>query len=388
MDRALVVLALLPLLAAPARAQQSPLLATCATLMQWIDGDATFPRPGTTFCPVHQAFEKFAKDSGFSTWADLFSAAQAAPGAWRPYLGRIMQFSRSAAYVPATLVPRGESSVETLLVSSMDRAGTPSAMHALRLQNKGGGDKNKVVVTFGKGKNDPQRGKKAKVEQLDLQKTDAGVVHGVDAVIMPPDTFLNLREAMRRLKDVKQMRKIMRKMYEREMKDTSTWATVVAPMDAAWKSLKTKEPFPTWVGNITGRAVNKDKRLQQALGQYAFVKLPAGDVKQTLDHNRMYDIWRMAAAQNLVSVPTGLTVAKEQQLAYYTYDAESDQIYMVGHRNLRAQTVGADARSYMAGGALQKRTVYAGCATIVFTDSFVPLPRKTGLSEYDGGAAP
>ena len=43
-------------------------------------------------------------------------------------------------------------------------------------------------------------------------------------------------------------------------------------------------------------------------------------MNRTLDHNRMFQIWRLAApaGQNFVSLPSGLTVGTEQQLSYYT----------------------------------------------------------------------
>lgn len=379
MDRTLVVLALLPLLAAPARGQ-SAMLTSCQALMNWIDGNTTFPKPGTTFCPTDKAFEKFAKDTGFNTWQDLVSAAYAAPGPWRPYLERLMQYARSAAYVPSDSMPKGDSTIETLLVASLDQAGA-LAMEAMQL-SKGGGKKGRVAIKFGSKNRKAGQPGRARVEAADALKTDAAVVHAVDQVLMPPDTYYTLRDALRRVKDIGRTGRLMRKLYEREIRSAATWATVVAPMDSAWKALKMKEPFPAWTGKISGRAVQKDKLLQRALMQYAFLKLPAGDVTRTLDHNRLLSIWRLAS-NNMVSMPTGLVVNNEQQTSYYTYDASMDQIYVVGHRNLNAQTLGADSRSYMAGGALQKRTVYAGCSTILLTDSFVPLPKRTGLTAYD-----
>lgn len=374
--RALLVLVLL---AAPAAAQQlqSALLTQCKAVAEWtgvgVDGNGTFPAPGTTFCPLPKAFEKFAKDAGYKTWQEVFNLAQANPAAWRPFLERIMRYSRTAAYIPAALVPKGASTVETLLVQSLDQNGDPDVMAPLNLER--GGDKGKLKISFVRTGASNKGKTKAQVQEADLLKTEDAVVHGVDRVVMPPDTYISLYEALKAMKGMKTTGRHMRRLYEKEVKDPSTWATLVAPTDEAWKGMDFKKPYPAWTGNVTAKEVRRNKNLGRAMMQYSFIKLPHGDMNVTLDHNRMFQIWRMAAAQNFVSLPTGLTVGKEQQMSYYTYDYGTDKMYIVGHRNFEAEHKGADTRAYVAGGELQPRTVYAGCSTIVFTGGFVPLPR-------------
>ena len=60
----------------------------------------------------------------------------------------------------------------------------------------------------------------------------------------------------------------------------------------------------------------------------------------------------------------------------HRYDYDTDKMYVVGHRNAEAEHKAADTRAYMAGGALGRRTVYAGCSTILLTEGFVPMPKR------------
>ncbi|KIZ04876.1 hypothetical protein MNEG_3076 [Monoraphidium neglectum] len=362
-------------------AAQSPLLSTCKSVTDFVAGTSSqaFPRAGTTFCPTVDAFDKFAKASGYQSWAGLFSDAQANPSAWKPYLRRLMSYAYVPALAPISVMPQGSSTLTTSLADSPQSGVSASSAYAtlnIKVAKKGS-----VTISFTRGGGGAANGK-AKVTDPDLLTT--ALVHGVNAVLMPPMTFHTLRHASRTLKNVRGTARIMSKIMKEQIRTANTWATVVMPTDAAWKAItfKGKSRVPAWVGNITTNDVLKDKALMEAMMKYSTIKMPTWDGAEVLTYSSLYKIWQLSGGQNFISMPTSL-VAGPTQRAFYTYDAGSDKLYAVGGRNMRGALVAADDNSYMPGAEISKKTVFAGCSSVLVLDGYVPLPDRTGLTKYD-----
>lgn len=366
----------LTLLAGVAVARDTAVTA-CSSLTEWIAGAGTFPQPGTTFCPTDKAFDDFAKDTGYRDWDQMWGVMQANPDAWRPFARRVMSYSSLAAEMPSSAFPDKDSDYTTRLAAGRGArsggggAGSGGTFYETlrvdaKVKSKG---TNLRIRASARGTG------RAKVVVEDMIQQQGAVVHAVDSVVMPSNTYHNLKKAFKKTKGLKHTYRSMKKHMKSMLKDPTTWTTIFAPTDDAWKGLKFPKPTPAWAGNITYKAVKKNKGLERSLMQYAYVQLPQEDVKEVLTWDNMLDAWKLTAGPNYVGVRTILTAAGQQQITNYLYDGSSDSIYLVGGRNFVAEP-------YMAGGAVSKDVIYAGASTILTISSF-PLPEGTGVFKYD-----
>lgn len=389
--------------AAKAPASTSDITA-CYSVAQWL-GLAT-PQQGTTFCPTNKAFQDFAKASGHGTWSALWGDAQANPAAWKPYIQRL--FSYHSAPSTAALSSLSEGTVSTglslgggSLPSSAGGVAQPGQAATFTLTRRGAYMMAMPSVPAG-AKGAKARVKGARVLATNVVSSTGAVVHAIDSVLMPPNTYHTIGKA---LKADTGMRAMARYMNQHEkFKSLSTSAssfyTVVAPTDTAFKTINLRvKPLPAWMGNITVQQLGSNRDLRAAV--LAYQTIPAqpsasGNGTASLTFDDLVNIWKLAAGQNFVSLPTALTAPgsngqAEQQYAMYTYDESSGNIYLVGGRNARA-SMNSNNKLYMAGSTVSKVTVYAGCSTLLTVDGYVPLPLKTGVKAgkvpFDAGPAP
>lgn len=375
-----------PALKAKQTTSATPLVfTTCQTVLAWSTGNKTFPWPGTMFCPTTKAFDRFAKASGYHGWDELWKTAQANPLAWKPYLKRLVTYSYVPAYTLMSAIPKGKSSLDTALADSVDGT-TQETLSLSRASTKG-------RVTVMNQRSGSGNAGRARVTHPNYIRTSTALVHGVDDVIMAPETFYTVHHALKAMRGVKNMAKLLRKHLRDDVQRAGTWATFVLPTDDAWAGLKLKDTkLPVWLGGISEQKISSHHELQQALVKYSTVPMPAWDNKGVLTYASLYKTWQLADAganygQNFVAFPTTLQVSKTRQLSHYTFDHGLQKMYAVGARNFNADNIGADSNTYMAGGELVKTTIFAGCSSILTTTTYIPLPVKTGVSEFDDVAA-
>lgn len=365
----MVLVFLLPLLLA-GTAEAKTTVAVCEALMGFLSLD--FPLQGTLLCPSDKAFKSFARASGYKTWDLMWEEITNNAERWTPYMTRIITYMHLDDVVMGAQITRKEIEVTTSLVTEVDADGNPTAYAKVLLD--------KVLSPWGIRKRAVISGKKrAYFVKADLIKEDGAVVHAVNKVFMPPDTYPSIKEAFSRNPELWTSGRMMKRQLRSLISKADSWVTVLAPTNKAWRTLKpTRGVVESWQGGVTLSAVRRDKVLQAAMANYFVVDMVDGVNDQPVTYEAMQGIWDIAteASTNFVSFPSRLTANAEQQLSMYTYDSSTDAIYLVGGRN-------EQVTPYMAAGMFKKRTIYAGLATLLTVEGTVPIPVRTGISQYD-----
>jgi len=147
--------------------------------------------PNQQLCPSDKAFKSFARASGYKTWDLMWEEITNNAERWTPYMTRIITYMHLDDVVMGAQITRKEIEVTTSLVTEVDADGNPTAYAKVLLD--------KVLSPWGIRKRAVISGKKrAYFVKADLIKEDGAVVHAVNKVFMPPDTYPSIKEAFSR----------------------------------------------------------------------------------------------------------------------------------------------------------------------------------------------
>ncbi|GBF87783.1 hypothetical protein Rsub_00494 [Raphidocelis subcapitata] len=378
--------------AAAAAVQPRDSIEICKQLMAW--AGYQFPPKGTLFCPNDHAYEKWARQSGFETFALLWAAVERNPEAWWEYIARLLSYMHSETPVAAANITAQGVALQTRYNAASNASAGGVSYASITLSATGRKDQKLEVhlaadAASSSERNMRDRRTRMRITQADVINSAEGVVHAVSEVPMPPDSYPSIKKAFQKNKGLKRMKRYLRRSLRELYKTGDALKTIIAPIDAAWGPLEAitkKGAAPgaaPWLGQITTTNVRKQRDLQAAIMRYLIIDVKSLGLTQALTWEDMKAA-AVAAGRTgkpgFIGVASSLTAGGAAQTMRFTYAPSTGGVYLVGSRNELYSP-------YMAASLVQTTTIRAGLATIITVEGNVPLPRKTGIAAFDSPSA-